>query len=317
MQVESRLRLHAYPVLGDVELSKLARRPSTLQQWLRGLEADLSPSTIRGIASTVSQVFSAAVDDQLIVRNPMAVRSVRPPKAIKPKVVPWTLDQVEAMADAVPARHGALVVLGAGCGLRQGELFGLALDDVDFLRQVVHVRRQVRLIDGELVFSMPKGGKERDVPLAEPVAVALAEHIRVHGTVEVTLPWGTSTGTPVSAELLYTNADAGALDRNHFNRSWRQARRAAGIDDTRENGTPPSVTPSPASPAGRGGRRPDRRRVPRTCRPGLHAAHVRAPDARRGRPCSCRDRCVLRPECPRCAPSRAALGVRPVQRPTM
>jgi integrase len=34
----------------------------------------------------------------------------------------------------------------AGLGLRQGECFGLAVDDVDFLRGVVHVRRQVRIV---------------------------------------------------------------------------------------------------------------------------------------------------------------------------
>ena len=32
--------------------------------------------------------------------------------------------------------------LCVGLGLRQGEAFGLTVDDVDFLRSVVHVRRR-------------------------------------------------------------------------------------------------------------------------------------------------------------------------------
>lgn len=36
--------------------------------------------------------------------------------------------------------------LCVGLGLRQGEAFGPAVDDVDFLRSVVHVRRQVKIL---------------------------------------------------------------------------------------------------------------------------------------------------------------------------
>jgi hypothetical protein len=51
----------------------------------------------------------------------------------------------------------------------------------------VHVRRQVRIIDGELVFSLPKGGKQWSVPLSESVGLRLSMHIAEHGTAEVTL----------------------------------------------------------------------------------------------------------------------------------
>jgi integrase len=65
----------------------------------------------------------------------------------------------------LPDRYQILVALAAGCGLRQGEAFGLSVDDIDFLRGVIHVRRQVKLIHSRQVFAPPKGGKERDVPL--------------------------------------------------------------------------------------------------------------------------------------------------------
>jgi integrase len=35
------------------------------------------------------------------------------------------------------------VVLAAGTGLRQGEIFGLRVQDVDFLRRELHVRQQL------------------------------------------------------------------------------------------------------------------------------------------------------------------------------
>src|SRR5205814_1925053 len=79
--------------------------------------------------------------------------------------------------------------LGAGLGLRQGEILGLAVEDVDFLRKVVHVRRQVRIVRARLVFALPKGGKERDIPLPGTVALALAAHLADHPAAPVTLPW--------------------------------------------------------------------------------------------------------------------------------
>jgi integrase len=68
------------------------------------------------------------------------------PKTEERKAQPWTLAQVDAMAAALPARYAVLPYLGAGAGARQGEMFGLAVDDIDILRKVIHVRRQVRLI---------------------------------------------------------------------------------------------------------------------------------------------------------------------------
>ncbi|MFE5190489.1 hypothetical protein [Streptomyces sp. NPDC056628] len=64
------------------------------------------------------------------------------------------------MHEALPDVYREMVSLGAGCGLRQGEIFGLAVEDVDFLGGVVRVTRQVKLIRGvQAVFGPPKGGK--------------------------------------------------------------------------------------------------------------------------------------------------------------
>lgn len=82
---------------------------------------------------------------------------------------------------------------------------------------------------------MPKGGKQRSVPLPESVGLRLSAHIAKHGTAEVTLPWGRPGGVPHTAALLFA-ANGAALDRNNFNRLWRSARRAAGVPDTRDNG---------------------------------------------------------------------------------
>jgi integrase len=141
MQIRSRLNVHVYPKIGDQPMGVLAKRPSLVQHWIKGLEDHLSPGTIKGITSWVSTIFKAAVDDGVVARNPFDVGSVRRPKVPARKAVPWDLAQVRSVSEQLPARFQALVYLGVGCGHRQGELFGAALDDVDFLGRAVHVRR--------------------------------------------------------------------------------------------------------------------------------------------------------------------------------
>jgi integrase len=118
-------------------------------------------------------------------------------------------------------------------------MFGLAVDDVDILRRVVHVPRQVRLLDdGTMCFSPVKNGKAHDVPLSESLAPLLAEHIRAHRLRPVTLPWHGPDGEPVTCTLLLTDAKGGAMYRPRANEAWRSALAKAGIIVARKAGEP-------------------------------------------------------------------------------
>jgi integrase len=75
-----------------------------------------------------------------------------------------------------------MAILAMGCGLRQGECFGLAVSDVDFLGRRVNVSRQVKILGGRRYLALPKGGKKRRVPLPEWVGFGLSEQLRLRGT---------------------------------------------------------------------------------------------------------------------------------------
>ncbi len=224
--VESRLRLHICPGLGDRPVSQLT--PSVVQAWLRGL--DVAPSHAGLILSVLSSVLNSAVDDGLIARNPCHARSVKAPPAEERKIRPWTAQQVAAIRAAMPERYRVMADLGAGLGLRQGEVLGLAAGDVDFLRRVVHVRRQVKIIGGRMLFGPTKNKKEREVPLPDEVGLRLGAHIAAYPPVAVTLPWHTPGARPVAAELLFTTPSGGAVNRHTWNSAaWRPAVAAAGM----------------------------------------------------------------------------------------
>lgn len=166
--------------------------------------------------ATLSGVCSAAVDDGLIAKSPCSPASAKPPAAGQRRVVPCPTERVEAVTAALPEPYQAVAVVAAGLGLRQGEAFGLGVDDVDFLRRVVHVRRQVKIVGGQLVFAPPKTGKERDAPPAESLALRLAAQLRAFPAAEVTLPW-LPTGKPTTAKLIFPAPEGGALRRPTFN----------------------------------------------------------------------------------------------------
>lgn len=115
-------------------------------------------SYCRLLLSNLSTILSAAVEDGLIASNPCAVSSVKAPRVDRRRVVPWTVETVQAVIENHPDEFLAVPVLGAGCGLRQGEIFGLSVDGIDFLRRVVHVRQQLRLVENQVVLAPPKGG---------------------------------------------------------------------------------------------------------------------------------------------------------------
>ncbi|MEU9136212.1 site-specific integrase [Streptomyces sp. NPDC048404] len=233
-----RLRLHAYPVLGSRPVGTF--RPEHIRELVAALEAKpgVSPAYARNIFADVQAVLSAAVDDALLNRNPCSARTVRRPKADARHVVPWTRSQVLDVQAGLLERYRAMVDIGAGCGLRQGEVFGLAEDALDADGRTLHVVRQIKHVEGYPVFDLPKGGKIRDVPLPESVASALRAHMDAYKPAEISLPWGVPEAPKRSARLLFTAEQGGMVWRSNFNGlEWKPALAAAGlIPDAGEDG---------------------------------------------------------------------------------
>lgn len=218
--VESRLRVHILPELGDIELRHL--RPSTIQSWLRGRQEESAPSYVRVMLANLSSILGAALDDGLIAANPCQSPSVKAPKVEQRRVVPWTHEQVHSVIAEHPERYQTIPIVAAGLGLRQGEVFGLRIDDVDFLRQRVLVRQQVRILGNRPTIAPPKNHKTREVPLPDSVATAISERLR---------HW------PIHDGMVFTTRERGLMDRRYFNRHiWKPALEAVGVEPTRENG---------------------------------------------------------------------------------
>ena len=215
-QVESNFRYRVYPLIGQRALAEV--RPSHVQAMVKALSVELAPSTVETIYRHVAAVFHAAVRDRLISRTPCD--GIALPRSDRDhKVVPLDVEQVGAVAELMPERWQAAVWLAAGTGLRQGEVLGLTLDRVDFLRRTVKVDRQLMTPGrGVPAFAPPKTkASYRTVPLPDSIGFILAEHIR-------SFPPGTD-------ELIFTTADDGPVRRQRVSAAWRKAADAAGLPE--------------------------------------------------------------------------------------
>lgn len=158
--------------LGSRRLAEV--RPSEVQGWATERAGLLSPATARGVVSLLRSVFAAAVLDRLVPSSP--VIRIALPRVERPRVVPLSVEQVAALAAAMPDRYRAMVVTQAGLGLRIGELLALRVEDVDFLRRTVRVEWQ--FTNGSKVRSEPKTPRSRrTIPAPQVVLDGLAGHL--------------------------------------------------------------------------------------------------------------------------------------------
>jgi integrase len=121
--------------------------------------------------------------------------------------------------------------------MRQGEMFAIdAETDIDFLRRIIHVRRQVKIIRGKQVFAPIKNDKTHDVPITESLCALLARYMQVFPPVKVTLPWKEADGKNPEFKtftLLLSRPGGTAMHRKMANDRWKIALRRAGIPDDR------------------------------------------------------------------------------------
>ncbi|MEV6563015.1 tyrosine-type recombinase/integrase [Nocardia sp. NPDC051756] len=229
--VRSRLEHRIYPKLGDKTFTDI-EKPSTIRDFVAWMgEEKLSDNYQAVIFTIVSSVCDSAVDDKIIRTNPCKAKTVRRPVARSPKIVIWPEDKLLAVRDALVERFRIVVPLGAGAGLRQGEILGFSPDDVNRAAGEISVERQIKTVKGVMMFALPKGGKTRAVPVSDSVLAEIEEHEKSFPAVHVTLPWGKPDGELVTVRLLMTGENGRLYTGDLFTKVvWQAAFRFGGIE---------------------------------------------------------------------------------------
>lgn len=180
---QSLLRRHVTPWLGDVPLGKLDT--PLVREWrARPLEEGVSATVTAKAYRLLRAVLMTAVnEDRLIPRNPCQVRGADREVAGERPVL--SVAEVLALADEVPARYRAMILLTTFASLRFGEVTALERRDIDLDAGAVEVRRAFVEVRGKgLVAGPPKSRAGlRRVGLPRAVVAELRKHLAeyVHG----------------------------------------------------------------------------------------------------------------------------------------
>ncbi|PJN00858.1 site-specific integrase [Streptomyces sp. CB01201] len=207
-----------------------------LVNWQKELRArGLEAYTIEVIWNHLSSIFKSATGSR-IAKNPCreAGSETRPPKAGETKARAWLPEEVLAIRNGLADRYQVVADLGMGAGLRQAEVIGFSLDDIDESRMLITLRRQLLWENSSRpYFKLPKGKKERNIPLSAGLLKAIKAHAEKYPPVTVTLPWqgpGNDGRKEASVGLLVTTAYGNRINPSVYNnKNMKPALVSAGL----------------------------------------------------------------------------------------
>lgn len=217
------LRNHLLPTFGSTSLGDIDE--AAIRRWRKErLEAGktakrpFGPVTVAKAYRLLHAIFSTADDDRLIKRNPCRIDGAGQEESDEREIVP--LPVVFALADAVPVRYRALVLLATFADLRWGELAGLRRENINLTTCEVRVRETIAEPDkGELRQETPKSQAGKRT-VAFPVE--LMPEVRWHLE---------RFAEPGPQGYVFIGPKGGLLRRSNFRPIWTKARNSVGLPD--------------------------------------------------------------------------------------
>ena len=148
---ESLLRRHLLPSFGALPVGKIT--PGAVRSWHSGLAGQYRVTAAKAYR-LLRVILGTAVADELIVRNPCAVKGAGQERS--PERPMLSIAEVDALAAAMPEPWRIAVELAAWCHLRLGEILGLERRDVDILHATLTVDARAHEVGGHLELGPPK-----------------------------------------------------------------------------------------------------------------------------------------------------------------
>jgi integrase len=174
---ESLIRNYAIPKIGRYRLAQLRR--SHIRSLLDSLCGRAGSRTRQLVHRVLRQAFAEAIEDELITVNPCFRKDK--PRHESADRRPLTLDEARKMLKAARrSDYYALFFLALVTGMRQGEIFALRWDAVDFDTSSLFVRASLgRDRDGTPVLTPPKASRRRRIDMGDALRELLIEHRRL------------------------------------------------------------------------------------------------------------------------------------------
>lgn len=161
-------KVHLLPTFGRLRLDDITTKELSAHQAQIYDGGARSPATVNTVISALISQLNVAVSWGLLDKTPKIKWLKVPPK----EMVFFDFDEADRLIEAAEDEPEiqAMITLGLKTGMRIGELLALRWGDVDMIKQVLTVNRNV--YNGQLN-ATPKGGRTREIPLSDQVVTTL------------------------------------------------------------------------------------------------------------------------------------------------
>lgn len=172
---EQTVRVHLIPELGSLQLDRLTAADVKAFHG-RLLEKGFTAKSVLLYHRILGRALAAAVDSDLLIRNPCS--KARPPKPETRKPETLGEDAIESLLTQTRgSRYHIAILIAATTGLRLGEIAALRWRDIDLERGLLTVRGTVAATKQGLSIKAPKTAKaQRPVVLPSRTVEALRRH---------------------------------------------------------------------------------------------------------------------------------------------
>ena len=171
---EAILRLHLLPRLGKKRLDAITNED--VQRIKAELE-DRSVKTVNNVLTVINKLLKVAVKWNAIERLPVQIELLKVPPPSLPFYDDVEYERLVKAAKDIDWRILAVVLLAGDAGLRCGEMIALEWTDIDFRGGFIHVQRS----DWRGYVTVPKGGRDRRVPMTKRLAALLKANRQLGG----------------------------------------------------------------------------------------------------------------------------------------
>ena len=139
--VESHLRRHILPLLGECPLTDLTVKK--MQTFVTTLSSGKrTAKTIENVLLTLSSIMSSARKWGYKVPE-VSLSDLSLPRRVKAKPRCYSEDEMIRIVSSADEPLGTICFVLCSTGMRIGEVLALRLEDLDFKRQLIHVRSSV------------------------------------------------------------------------------------------------------------------------------------------------------------------------------
>jgi integrase len=202
--------------IGDIEEAAVRRWRKERLQAGPTAARPFGPVVVAKAYRLLHAIFTTAVDDRLVRRNPCRVEGGG--REESPERGTLSLPVVFEIAEAIPVRYRVLVLLATFAGLRWGELIALRRHNIDLEACEIRIVETTAQLDtGTLLPETPKsraGRRTVDFP------AELVPEVRWHLE---------RFAEPGERGLLFVGPQGARLRRSNFGRVWVRACARAGV----------------------------------------------------------------------------------------